>query len=290
MDYFVSVDRKAFHDWQLELLIESFKSRSVAHKIFVGMNRSSEYRYAHLENCLKHQNLFLYEDVGEKKGFRSLNEAYQLLWLMNSQKIKSPVCVMKPHMILKRYVENIFNVAEARAFLYSSDPFFTFDYAQENCPGFENVMKNKSKELYQEKWFNLGNCFILNGLPDWFVQKVINVAENLLVHQIMMNRDVWIETVRLSWVITLIEVSKDVEVFDYKDLTSIMHEGNDTILIDYEHGIPPHFNRSMFTYPPPKYLSFGDPIEILSDLVMTPNAHTMAKVAKNVLQKRKKTK
>jgi hypothetical protein len=29
MEYFVSVDRKAYHDWQIELLLESFKNNFI---------------------------------------------------------------------------------------------------------------------------------------------------------------------------------------------------------------------------------------------------------------------
>ena len=67
-----------------------------------------------------------------------------------------------------------------------------------------------------------------------------------------------------------------------------MNDGKNTMFIDYEHGVPPDFNKSMFTFPPPKYISFGDPIEVISQCISTPNAHTMAKVAQKILAKRKK--
>jgi hypothetical protein len=286
MEYFVSVDRKAYHDWQIELLLESFKNNFIFDKIFVGINRTLCNRYPHMENANIHTNTYLYDDVGRKKGFAPLNEIYQLLWLLNAKKIKNTFAVIKPHMILKRTIEDIIPIIESRVFLYSSDPFFTFDAALTNCGDFYKELKN-TKELYQEKWFNLGNVFIVNGIPDWFVQKVARTAEELITIQIMNNKTIWSETVRLAWVVSLIDASEDIEVYECSELSSIMNDGRNTMFIDYEHGVPPDFNKSMFTFPPPKYISFGDPIEVISKCISTPNAHTMAKVAQKILAKRK---
>jgi hypothetical protein len=286
MEYFVSVDRKAYHDWQIELLLESFKNNFLFDKIFVGINRTLCNRYPHMENANTHTSTYLYDDVGRKKGFAPLNEIYQLLWLLNAKKIKNTVAVIKPHMILKRTIEDIIPIIESRVFLYSSDPFFTFDAALINCGDFYKELKN-TKEFYQEKWFNLGNVFIINGIPDWFVQKVARIAEELITIQIMNNKTIWSETVRLAWVVSLIDASNDIEVYECSELSSIMNDGRNTMFIDYEHGVPPDFNKSMFTFPPPKYISFGDPIEVISKCISTPNAHTMAKVAQKILAKRK---
>jgi hypothetical protein len=286
MEYFVSVDRKAYHDWQIELLLESFKNNFLFDKIFVGINRTLCNRYPHMENANTHTSTYLYDDVGRKKGFAPLNEIYQLLWLLNAKKIKNTFAVIKPHMILKRTIEDIIPIIESRVFLYSSDPFFTFDAALINCGDFYKELKN-TKEFYQEKWFNLGNVFIINGIPDWFIQKVARTAEELITIQIMNNKTIWSETVRLAWVVSLIDASEDIEVYECSELSSIMNDGRNTMFIDYEHGVPPDFNKSMFTFPPPKYISFGDPIEVISKCISTPNAHTMAKVAQKILAKRK---
>jgi hypothetical protein len=286
MEYFVSVDRKAYHDWQIELLLESFKNNFIFDKIFVGINRTLCNRYPHMENANIHTNTYLYDDVGRKKGFAPLNEIYQLLWLLNAKKIKNTFAVIKPHMILKRTIEDIIPIIESRVFLYSSDPFFTFDAALTNCGDFYKELKN-TKELYQEKWFNLGNVFIINGIPDWFVQKVARTAEELITIQIINNKTIWSETVKLAWVVSLIDASEDIEVYECSELSSIMNDGRNTMFIDYEHGVPPDFNKSMFTFPPPKYISFGDPIEVISKCISTPKAHTMAKVAQKILAKRK---
>ena len=187
MEYFVSADRKAYHDWQIELLVESFKNHSVAPKLFIGTNKSIYNRYGFLDNCNNHQNIYLYDDLGKKRGFEPLNELYQLLWLLVSKKLKNSIMVIKPHMILKKY-DDIISASDSRAFLYASDPLFTFDCALQKCGQFYKNMKN-NKEFYQEKWFNLGNAFIMHGIPDWFVQKVVQTAEELITNQIMEKND-----------------------------------------------------------------------------------------------------
>ena len=127
----------------------------------------------------------------------------------------------------------------------------------------------------------------MSGLPDWFVQKVINIAEELTISQIIKKKDVWKGTVRLAWVLATIDLSHDIDVFESPDLSSIMNDKKGTILIDYEHGLLPIFNKNMFTYQPPKHFSFGDPIEVASDLLQTPNSHHIAKLAKKIIQRRK---
>ena len=150
MEYFVSVDRKAYHDWQLELLVESFRSQGVQEKLFVGVNKTLDFRYPYLDHCLNHCNIYLYDDIGRKKGFSELNEAYQLLWLLFSKKLQSPIMVMKPHMVLRKHIENVLPEPNATAFLYAHDPFFTFDLATEKCEDFHKSIK-KTKEFCAEK-------------------------------------------------------------------------------------------------------------------------------------------
>lgn len=286
MNYFVSVNLKAYHDWQLELLLESFSINYMTNKLFVGISRGSCHRYPFIHHANSLKNGYIYENFGKQKGFEPLNELYQMNHLLMTGKMKTPLCVIKPHMVMRKPIEKLIKTLDARAFIFVQDPFFTFDQAVENCGEFWKDI-DREKELYENGWFNLGKVFVLSGFPDWFVQKVIRIAETLIVNQIMKKKKVWSETIRLAWVMSIVESAKDLEIVPNFGLSAIMNDGTDSVFIDYEHGMPPDFSNSMFTFPPPKFISFGDPIEKISTCISTQNSHFISNVAKNILKRRK---
>lgn len=286
MHYFVSVNLKAYHDWQLELLLESFINNQSMNKLFVGISKGSCHRYSHINHANSLKNGYIYENYGKEKGFEPLNELYQLNHLLMTGKMKSPYCIIKPHMVLRKPIESFIQTLDARAFIFVQDPFFTFNKAVKSCGEFWKCL-DRSKEEYEKNWFNLGNVYVLSGFPDWFVQKIIKIAETLIVDQIIKRKKVWSETIRLAWVMAIIDSIKDLELVPNFGLSAIMNDGTDSVFIDYEHGLPPDFSNSMFKFPPPKFISFGDPIEKISTCISTPNAHYMSKIATNILKRRK---
>ena len=45
MEYFVSTDQRAYHDWQIELMIESFKAQGLENKLIITAAETNEQRY-----------------------------------------------------------------------------------------------------------------------------------------------------------------------------------------------------------------------------------------------------
>ena len=289
MNYFVSVNQCAYHYWQMELLIESFKKNRIEKDLAICYNSDKRYRYDQIINLKNHKKIFAFEDFGKKKGFSGLNELYQIYFVVEKKLIDAPVVIMKSHVVLQNPIDEIKKIKQERVFLYAQDPFFTFDFAEENCNGFWEKMKN-TKEYYQEKWINLGNVFVINAFHPAILWKIILIAEEIMLGQIIKNKEIWKETIRLSWIIAMIDYQKDIQILNVDNLCSIMNDGKKTMFIDYEHGVPPHFNKSMFSYPSPEHFSFGDPIKIISECMNTPNAHYMAILAKSILDQRGKIK
>jgi hypothetical protein len=182
---------------------------------------------------------------------------------------------------------NPFTVENAPAFVFAIDPFFTFDSAEKNVGDLSFNMSN-SKSVYREKWLPLGNLFFINQLPNSIIQRTSKIAEYLILNQILQKKTVWEHTVKLAWVINIIDISDQVYVRGNYDFTSTMMDSQDTPFIDYYHGMPPVFNKSMFSYPPPSYMSFGDPIETLSTCYNTMNAHYMSDLAMQLIKERSK--
>jgi hypothetical protein len=286
MKYFVSVDKCAFHDWQLELLLESFNTLSLENDLCLATTTNSSNRYPFVSNIKNHKIIYQYEDVGKLKGFRPINELFQLTTFIKDNIISMPLVVLRPHMVIKQKIEQVIKNDKSRAFIFGSDPYFTFTKAVENCGEFWECCDN-DENYYRNNWFRLGSVFVLTGMPDWIVNKVIKVAESLLIHQISKSLIPWSETCRLAWIITMNDLKNNIEIIHDETLSSIMNEGKNTVFVDYEHGLPPDFNRLMYKFEPPLGLSLGDPIEALSHMISTPNAHFISKLCHQILKKRK---
>jgi hypothetical protein len=80
-------------------------------------------------------------------------------------------------------------------------------------------------------------------------------------------------------------MNKGVIKEDY-NLAKSMLEYYETSFIHYEHGMPPVFNKSMFRYDPPDYISFGDPYEAILENPSTPSAYLMSELVKNIIEKK----
>ena len=57
------------------------------------------------------KNLFTFDDVGEMKGFRPINELYQLTTLIMDKAVSFPLVVMKPHVVIKEKSNDIINLS-----------------------------------------------------------------------------------------------------------------------------------------------------------------------------------
>jgi len=285
MDYFISAEQKAYCDWQLDLLLLSFKNNNLPNQPLVALAETNEPRYEKLHLLNKHDQVFSHQNLGQKRGFAGLNELYTLSWALDNNKIKMPLCVLKPHFILKYANFNPFRVEGSPSFVFAIDPFFTFDVVEKNVGDFAKDMTN-SKAVYREKWLPLGDVFFINNLPISLVRRTAQIAEFLILNQILQKKTVWENTIKLAWIINMIDVADQVHIHGNYDFTSTMIDSQDTPFIDYTHGMPPVFNKNMFLYPPPSYMSFGDPIETISNCYNTKNSHYMSELANELLSKR----
>jgi len=285
MEYFISAEAKSYDDWQLELVIESFKKLKYDDQLLIGLAETNKPRYIEVKNIDNHPRSFIHANLGQKKGMPELNEIYSLIWALDNKRIKMPLCIMKPHFAIRYKNIEIFPDQYSRGVVFAPDPFFTFDQAEKMAGPFWERLKNP-KEYYQEFWIYLGNLMFLRDLPLSLIAQVSKTAEELIMFQYEQRKPAWHETLKLSWVVNFADNIKEIFLQANANLTSTMIDNLDTPFIDYEHGLPPMFSRSMFTFPEPQYISFGDPLEVISGLNQTLNAHFMSSLANSIIDKR----
>lgn len=285
MHFFVSAENTAYYQWQFELMIESFIENGQQNRLFIAVAETDDPGYAPALNLFKHENKFSHTNVGVQRGYKKLNQLYALLYALENNLIPETYTVLEPHICLAAPYSNPIEEDRPRACVFAPDPSFTFDTAESNAGEFWKIMP-ESKEYYQRNWVPLGSVMTFKQIPTDFVRRTIYLAETIILRQLLEKKPIWEHSVKLAWALNLSDVVDQVYIFGTYGITSTMIDAGNTTFIDYEHGMPPVFNKSMFTYPPPERLAFGDPIETLSTLIQTANSHYLSKLAANILEKR----
>lgn len=285
MEYFVSSENTTYQQWQYELMIESFKAHGEANNLVISVAETDDPGYLFCVNINDHKNKFSHNNVGEKRGFKKLNQLYSLIYCLQNGKLKNEFTILEPHVLLSQGDFKPFTDDQPRACIFAPDATFTFQQAEKMAGDFWEVMPN-NKEFYMKNWVPLGNVMCFKEFSLEFFNRVLLVAETLILRQLINKKPVWEETVKLSWALNLSDVFDQAYIFGTYGLSSTMIDSKVTPFIDYEHGMPPVFNKSMFTYPMPNRICFGDPIETISNLIQTPTAHYMSELASNILKKR----
>jgi hypothetical protein len=287
MDYFIQAFEKASDDWQLELLIESFNKAEVQKDLLLTIAKTEKPRYKLLLNALLHPRKIFYRSLGHVRGYEALDEFYNLNWCMDDGHIGSTIGVLRPHTVLASTDFWPFPSSDRTSFAFNPDPFFTLDSAERAIGNFWEII-GKSRDYIARRWFSMGNIYFMNGVPSFLVHRAGGIAERLVIQQILEKRPIWEKTSRLAWVLCLAEVDEgNIEIFPNYNLVSNMIDNRPTPIIDYEHGMPPHFNKSMFVGASPFEISFGDPFETIKDCKQSANGHFMAGLAESLLEKQK---
>lgn len=285
MHFFVSAENTAYYQWQFELLIESFVENRQQNNLLIMVAETDDPGYRPAFNLPQHPNKYAHSNIGVKKGFKKLNQLYSLLYALENKLIPETYTILEPHIALAQPGFDPFEEDRPRACIFAPDPFFTFDAAEKFVGEFWKIMPN-TKDYYQRNWVPLGNVISIKEIPTDFVRRTIYLAETLILQQILEKKPVWEDSVKLAWALNLSDVVDQVYILGTYGITSTLIDTAQTPFVDYEHGMPPVFNKSMFTYPPPDRLSFGDPIETLSTLIQTSNSHYLSKLANKILEKR----
>jgi hypothetical protein len=289
MDYFLNIDNTPYYQWQTELLIESFKEKKCSNDLFLALTNSTNTSFLNnnfTKNIFSHNRTYSFDDIGSKKGFPELNKFICLANCITKKLIKQPFFVLEPDVVLHNNIDMLFSKNYCE-FIFAIDPFFTLESAEENVGPFWEWF-NLEKDNLESNWVPLGECYAFNNIPDGFFYKVIKDAEKMALHQLLNQKNIWSRTVELSLAMNLSNNITNISCRgDYKIVAPVMFS-SESYFISYKDGILPSFHKSMFKYNPPNYVSFGDPIKILSENTFSPNAKYISNLAKKSISSRKK--
>lgn len=281
MDYFVSAENTPYHQWQLELLIESFKSQDLDDSLVIALAESDvSPKPEFCRNLWNHERLFCHTNIGKTRGYNKLNELYSLVWVLENGTLKQPFAIIKPDMVLNKA---IVMDDDRPSVLFHPSPFFTSDYVEENT---HNLQKYLPENVDLGKnWIPLGDMICFNDVPVAVLERTIIATELLAFEQIRAGRnEVWKDTDKAAWALNLMDyVGYLVFRGEYRLTMNMLDPVGEANFVHYENGLPPVFSKYMFQYLPPNQLSLGDPFLILSEHAPTPAALRMSELAKKCL-------
>lgn len=286
MEYYVSIENTPYYHWQIELMIESFKRQEKQNDLLVAVAEAqTPIQSVFCKNIYEHKRIYGHANIGRMRGFEPLNRVYSLAWAVKNKLIRQPFAYIQSDLVLKNPLQIDFSNNNTPQVVFCPDMFFTVDEAEENAGSVWQWM-NKTIANYETNWVPVGSVIVFNNVPDEVFERTVNICELLALHQLEKYDKIWNRTDRLAWAINLSDFSNQIILHGDYGLTSTMLGSDNTPFIDYEHGLPPVFNKAMYSFLPPGYTSFGDPFQALAENSPTPNAHYISELAKINLKSR----
>ena len=285
MEYFVSTENSPYNNWQLELLIESFKHHNCEKDLLAIVaeekNEFKPYPYYNIEN---HKKLYVRSNIGKEHGYEPLNALYGIIWAIENNQIQQPFIHIPIDVILSNPKYDYNFESNYSEIVFKPNPFLTIEEVEKNVGPIWSCLIN-SKEYYEENWVPVGPIMAFNNCQKEVFYRTISLIQILAVEQIVHKNKIWKHTDKLAWAINLADLNEKIVLKeDYSLSTSLLSFDTKTAFIDFEYGIPPIFNKKMFQYLPPEYISFGNPYEVLKDAGSTPNAYLLSELANKILK------
>lgn len=286
MEYFVSIENTPYYHWQIELLIESFKKQNRQKDLLVALaEANAPIQSLFWKNIQNHDRIYAHANIGNIRGFEPLNKIYSLAWAVKYNLIKQPFAYIQSDLVLRNPLEIPFLNQTVPEIVFSPCMFFTADEVEEKAGNIWPWMQ-KTKAEYETTWIPIGSVTVFNNVPMEVFDRAVYLCETLCVHQLEKNGKIWPLTDRLAWALNLSDFSDQIMLRGDYSLTSTMLGSDNSPFIDYEHGLPPVFNKLMFSFAPPAYTSFGDPFVVLAENAPTPNAYYISQLAQANLESR----
>lgn len=237
INYFVSAENIAYHHWQIELLIESFKMLDLQNSLTIALAESQEKPYVdYTRNLSSHKKVFTHENVGRKNNCLSFNRIYSLYFALFQKIIEQPLVIIHPDTILLKPFE---------------ERSYDFIFQREEIEQPKELLEfvNSIKSANNAEWYPLGDTIFLRNIPLEFFRRVLEIAN-------------YLKDEKLGWILALMEYYGHFSCYGTSEIESILLDNDLKYLIHYKHGLPPFFNKQMFRFEQ-NTIGMGNPYDII---------------------------
>lgn len=259
MNYFVSIENNFYHSWQIELLIKSFKEKSLQDNLYISIATTSIDYFPYGKNLLNHKNKFFHKKI---KSYSKANKWFSLNNLIKNKSISQPITVIDPCFIFFEEPKNL-----ETEFTYQQD--YSFNYKNIiNYIDFKKYFKGVNENIF----FCLGDTFIFNNVKE-------EIFEDINLNLLLLSEEKFTFKDKIALLFTLWKNKISISKTDF--LESKMIDNEIYNFINYDHGVQPHFNKRWFKNKN-FFLSGSSPIELLSTLRVTKCCDYISSLSKNL--------
>lgn len=285
MDFFVSADLTPQNQWQLELMIESFKTIGLEDKLLVCVASENDPKILpeFSSNMRGHARTLVHRNIGAARGFEPLNKLYAVSFAMKDKVLSEKFVMLDLDTII---FSNPQDVQEQVFCRFQIDPYFTPELIEEKT-GVKEHFGVDPKDLPSDKWPSAYGSMVFGGFPSEFFDETINLCERYVFNQIKSGKTPWSESVTAAINMQLHKYVGKYSAIGTYELDCDLFSNHPKNFINYRNGYMPVFSKSMFEFKPPSYFSFGNPFKVLSEYSPTMAFMRASNVAKSYLERTK---
>lgn len=233
-----------------------------------------------IANIVQHKRKIQQKNnIGKIRGYEKLNVYYGIQTALKENLITQPFCIIPLDSVLFSHI----SIEDKSIISFQVDSNFTPELVLENTSLY-------TKEELQENWPSVGKIVCFNQIPIEFFDQLIHLIEKLVFQQLKISNKFWDDTDRLALNLMLKQCAGKVHLQGLYDYQSDMHSNSMQNFICYEKGFVPIFEKKMFAYNPPYYLSLGNPFKVLSEHFPSGAFHYMSTLSQKYLNRKKRLK
>lgn len=272
MEFITIIENKPYYQWQIELLLESFKILGLKDNIsfyIIGKNR--KFFNKNIDN---HKRCYYLSDNFKKFGF-NYYDFYQAIISFKNNNPDKDFCIIDSDCIL---VKNNFD------FSFNKDIIFQAEVLKKEYVdfGLESLLKSKVHHICSFMYFSkkLNVDFFKNSLyiTEQFIMKIL---ENYNSEIFENDPHIFKYGVLLNSIIEKIQIEAATDIVNFPQNNSL-----NNLLLSYKHDIQPFFKKSDYKFDESKLFSLHpqNPFVTLCNMPDYPNCIPLKIIAKSYLE------
>jgi hypothetical protein len=221
MQYFVSIEKKSYFYWQIELLIHSFKRYGLEDQLVIAIADTEE--KAAVPKNLSKCNFFLHENYGKKIGYLQANKPLSILEARKKEILRKPFVILEPDMVLLEPIQDAYK----EDIIGNYTQYLELNELEKDHKEYYNFLQN-----FHKKWQPFGPIFIVNRDEDKLYNRVV---ENCI--KLIKNNVFWWPLDMLAWIVTFLEFNYKCKIIKEEEvlLESYIHTNSKSNFLHYCH-------------------------------------------------------
>lgn len=194
MQYFVSIEKKSYFYWQIELLIHSFKRYGIEDQLVIAVADTEE--NSKVPKNLSKCNFFLHKNYGKEVGYLQANKPLSILEARKKDILRKPFVILEPDMVLLEPIQETYK----EDIVGNYTEYLELGELEKDHKSYFEFIGN-----FHKKWQPFGPIFLINKDEDKLYNRVVENCIKLIKN----NKDFWWPLDMLAWIMTFLE-------FNYK--------------------------------------------------------------------------